>query len=118
MLLIYVGLRAISKRTGYTVWTVQRMASQLGLPLMGHPKTKLRGRRLIWCLDEEMYLRWLMAQSRLDLQGYKRSRATKLTQTGADPKLRSPWNPHWNTVVAAEPQAETVAVPAKEDKVT
>jgi len=73
---LYVGLRTIAKRIGVSVWMVQRMADKLGLPLMMHPKSKLRGKRIVWCLDEEMFQRWILATSRLDVQAYR----TKLAE--------------------------------------
>ena len=69
--MVYVGLRAIAKRIGVSVWIVQRMADKLGLPLMMHPKSKLRGKHIVWCLDEEMFQRWILATSRLDVRSYR-----------------------------------------------
>ncbi len=89
--MVYVGLRAIAKRIGVSVWMVQRMADKLGLPIMMHPKTRLRGNRVVWCMDEEMYLRWLMAQARLDHKAYKQARADALGQTDRHAP-RSPWD--------------------------
>ncbi len=74
---LYVGLRTIAKRIGVSVWMVQRMADKLGLPLMMHPKSKLRGKRIVWCLDEEMFQRWILATSRLDVQAYRTSLAER-----------------------------------------
>jgi len=89
--MLYVGLRAIAKRIGVATWTVQKMANELDLPIMAHPKSKLRGRRLIWCLDEEMYLRWVMAQATMDKRSFKQARAIKLAQSPLPPPS-SPWN--------------------------
>lgn len=104
--MLHVGLRAIAKRVGVTVWLVQRMADSLGLPLMFHPKTVLKGKRIVWCLDEEMFLRWCLAQSRLNVQAYRiqlAERHIKLVDQGRG----IPWSE------PAQPAGTSIKTPAK-----
>ncbi len=73
--MLHVGLRAIARRMGVKdKRTILRWNDRLSFPLFMHPSSKLRGRHIVFCTDDEVIVRWELACGKLDMKHYWKMR--------------------------------------------
>ena len=68
---LYVGLRRIAKRMGVKdKRTILRWNDKLAFPLFFHPSSRLRGRHIVFCTDDEIIARWELVLAKQDMDWY------------------------------------------------